>query len=55
LPAKPNVKTHQGDFLPDPQIPDSLKITTITTDGTYLYFANIWFYARELTDGMSMI
>jgi hypothetical protein len=55
LPARPHVKTHQGNFLPDPQIPDSLKLTTITTDGTYIYFANIWFYARELTDGMSMI
>jgi hypothetical protein len=55
LPAKPNVKTHQGNFLPDPQLLDSLKLTSITTDGTYLYFANIWFYARELTDGMSMI
>ena len=44
-----------GSILPDPPIPDSLNLTTITTDGTYIYFANMWFYARELTDGMSMI
>lgn len=55
LPARPKEKTRLNTFLPDPQIPDSLYLTTITTDGTYLYFANIWFYARELTDGMSMI
>ncbi|MCU0413538.1 MAG: C25 family cysteine peptidase, partial [Ignavibacteriaceae bacterium] len=55
LPAKPNNKTHLLNFTPEPELPDSLKLTTITTDGTYIYFANIWFYARELTDGMSMI
>ncbi len=55
LPARPKEKTFLGNFLPDPQLPDSLNLTTITTDGTYLYFANMWFYARELTDGMSMI
>jgi hypothetical protein len=55
LPAKPNNKTHLLDFSPDPELPDSLRLTALTTDGTYLYFANIWFYARELTDGVSMI
>jgi hypothetical protein len=55
LPAKPNNKTHLLDFPPDPELPDSLRLTALTTDGTYLYFANIWFFARELTDGMSMI
>ena len=55
LPARPKEKTYLGSFLPEPQLPDSLYLTTITTDGTFLYFANIWFYARELTDGMSRI
>ncbi|MCW8804484.1 MAG: C25 family cysteine peptidase, partial [Ignavibacteriaceae bacterium] len=55
LPARPKEKTNLGSFEPTPQIPDTLNLTTITTDGTYLYFANMWFYAREVTDGMSMI
>ncbi|MDZ7623240.1 MAG: C25 family cysteine peptidase [Ignavibacteriaceae bacterium] len=55
LPARPKEKTNLGNFLPDPQIPDSLSLTTITTDGTYLYFANIWFFAKEVSDGMSSI
>ena len=55
LPARPKEKTNLGSFLPEPQIPDSLYLTTITTDGTYLYFANIWFFAKEVSDGMSSI
>ena len=55
LPARPSKKTYLSSFHPDPQLPDSLKLTTITTDGTYIYFANIWYYARELTEGKSMI
>ena len=55
LPARPKEKTNLGNFEPVPQVPDTLNLTTITTDGTYLYFANMWFYAREVTDGMSMI
>jgi hypothetical protein len=55
LPARPSKKTFLDYFYPDPQLPDSLKLTTITTDGTYIYFGNIWFYARELTGGKSMI
>lgn len=55
LPARPKQKTLLAEFEPDPMIPDTLKLTTITTDGTYLYFANMGFFARELTDGKSMI
>ncbi len=55
LPARPANKTKLGSFLPDPQIPDSLALTTITTDGTYIYFANMWFYANQLSDGKSEI
>jgi hypothetical protein len=55
LPARPKEKTLLGNIIPDPQIPDSLSLTTITTDGTYLYFANMWFYAQDSTNGMSRI
>jgi hypothetical protein len=55
LPAKPKEKTFLDSFPLNPQLPDTLKLSTITTDGTYLYFANMWFYARELTEGKSMI
>ncbi|MDH3269317.1 MAG: C25 family cysteine peptidase, partial [Ignavibacteria bacterium] len=55
LPARPSSRTFQGNFLPNPQIPDTVNLTTLTTDGTYLYVANFYFYANELTEGMSMI
>ncbi len=55
LPARPSSRTFQGNFLPNPQIPDTVNLTTLTTDGIYLYSANIYFYANELTEGMSMI
>ena len=55
LPAKPFRKTFLNSFYPSPQLPDSLKLSTITTDGTYIYFANMWFYASGLTDGKSRI
>ena len=55
LPARPKEKTFLGDIILDPPIPDSLALTTITTDGTYLYFANMWFYAQDSTNGMSRI
>jgi hypothetical protein len=53
LPARPSSKTLLEDFSPDPQLPDSLKLTALTTDGTYLYFGNIW--ATANTSGKSMI
>jgi hypothetical protein len=55
LPARPKEKTNLGNIVPIPPIPDSLALTTITTDGTYLYFANMRFYAQDSTNGMSMI
>ena len=55
LPAKPSSKTLLNSFLPEPQLPDTLMLTTITTDGTYIYFANINFYANIYSDGMSSI
>lgn len=55
LPARPSSKTFEKMIFPEPQIPDTLNLTTITTDGTYIYCANMWFYANELTEGKSMI
>ena len=52
LPARPSNKTLLKHFYPDPQLPDSLKLTALTTDGTYLYFGNIWATA---SDGKSML
>lgn len=54
LPARPSNKTLLGRFTIDPELPDSLSLTSITTDGTYIYFANMAFYA-DSTDGLSMI
>ena len=45
LPARPSNNTFIEDIVPFPQLPDSLKLTAITTDGTYLYFGNIEFFA----------
>jgi hypothetical protein len=42
LPARPSNKTLLEHFLPDPQLPDTLNLTALTTDGTYLYFGDIW-------------
>jgi hypothetical protein len=45
LPPKPD----KNRFIEDIKFPtagiDNLGITTITTDGTYIYFANIWYYS----------
>ena len=53
LPARPANNTLLESFIPSPQLPDSLKLTALTTDGTYLYFGNIW--ATAGSDGKSMI
>jgi len=55
LPSRPSYKTILNSYPPSPQIPDSLTLTTLTTDGTYLYFANIRYYANILSDGKSNI
>ena len=54
LPARPSNKTLLRRFTPDPELPDSLALSTITTDGTYIYFANMAFFG-DSTNGMSMI
>lgn len=41
LPARPSVKTFVKDIVPATPLPDSVRFTAITTDGTYLYYGNI--------------
>ncbi len=53
LPARPSQNTLLTHFLPDPELPDSLHLTALATDGTYLYFGNIW--ATAGSSGKSMI
>jgi len=54
LPARPSNLNIIEDIFPDPQLPDSLHLTSITTDGSYIYFANIWSSAG-LNEGLSRI
>ncbi|MFB3056921.1 MAG: FlgD immunoglobulin-like domain containing protein, partial [Ignavibacteriaceae bacterium] len=55
LPAKPTINTLLKQIAINPQLPDTIKTTALTTDGTYLYFGNIWYFARSITNGKSMI
>jgi hypothetical protein len=54
LPAKPITKTLLKEITINPQLPDSIKPTALTTDGTYLYFGNMWWFAAQ-TNHKSMI
>lgn len=54
LPARPSNLNLIEDFFPNPTLPDSLHLTALTTDGTYLYFGNRWSTASQ-NDGKSMI
>jgi len=53
LPARPSEKTLLQHFFPQ-QLPDSIKLTALTTDGTYLYIGNIWASATQ-NNGFSML
>lgn len=56
LSPRPSNTTLLDTFLPNPQVPDSLRLTTITTDGTYLYAANLWFFMLPFnSEGKSAI
>ncbi|MCH7772109.1 MAG: hypothetical protein IIA49_14020 [Bacteroidetes bacterium] len=46
LPARPFDNTFLEDIYPQPSLPDSLKLTTLTTDGSYFYFGNLKFFAN---------
>ena len=45
LPPHPDNKTFLEDVNLDSSIPDTVNMTAITTDGSYLYFGEIWYYA----------
>uniref|UniRef100_A0A832DH05 Gingipain domain-containing protein n=1 Tax=Ignavibacterium album TaxID=591197 RepID=A0A832DH05_9BACT len=45
LPPRPANNTFIENFIINPSLPDSIKLNTITTDGTYLYIATNWFFA----------
>lgn len=45
LPPRPANNTFLENFVISPSLPDSIKLNTITTDGTYLYIATNWFFA----------
>jgi Peptidase family C25/Propeptide_C25/CARDB len=47
LPAKPSNTTFVRDIELTTPLPDSLNLTTITTDGTYLYFGSISFFVAN--------
>ena len=57
LPARPSVKTFVKDIIPITPLPDSVKLTTITTDGTFLYYGNISWIEKNSNggDGLSRI
>ncbi len=47
LPPRPSDKTLIGDITVVGAVFDTVGLTTITTDGTFIYFANIWYYAQQ--------
>lgn len=47
LPPKPDNKRFVEDIIPQTSVTDSVDLTTITTDGTYIYFGNISFFAYD--------
>lgn len=44
-PPRPSNNTFINNFVVNPPLPDSIRLNTITTDGTYLYIATNWFFA----------
>lgn len=51
LPPRPSNQTLVEDFIPNTTVTDSVGMTTITTDGTYIYFGNIWYFAQSHNSG----
>ncbi len=45
LPPHPSNTTFIKDINVNNPVTDTVGMSTITTDGTYIYFANIWYYA----------
>lgn len=57
LAARPSNITLLNHIVPNPSLQDSLKLTAMTTDGTYIYFGNIEWFERVVFggDGLSRI
>ena len=45
IPPRPSNTTFIDDILINTPVVDTVDLTAITTDGTYIYFANMWYYA----------
>ncbi len=45
LPPKPLNRTFLRDISINDPVVDTVNLTAITTDGTYIYFANLWYFA----------
>ena len=45
LPPRPSTSNFLDDIVLNNAVFDTVGLTAITTDGTYIYFANIWYYA----------
>ena len=45
LPPKPLKSTFIKDIMINDPVVDTVNLTAITTDGTFIYFANIWYFA----------
>ncbi|MHB1688482.1 MAG: C25 family cysteine peptidase [Ignavibacteriaceae bacterium] len=56
LPPKPSNKTFLEDIKINTSVLDSVGMTSITTDGSYIFFGNIWYYAlKNNSEGYSKI
>ena len=55
LPPRPSQTTLLKDIPFNNPITDTVGMTTITTDGTYMYFGNIWYFSRSNPQGKSKI
>lgn len=51
LPPRPSNQTFVENFIPSTTVTDTVGMTTITTDGTYIYFGNIWYFAQDYNNG----
>jgi hypothetical protein len=52
LPPKPGNNTFLESIIIDPPLPDSIKLNTITTDGTYFYCGTIKYFVSASYDSL---
>lgn len=46
LPPKPSNETFIENIIPNTSLIDSTGMTSLATDGTFIYFGNIWYFAQ---------